>query len=110
HQVGQVGSSQAGSAAAQHGKIDIVAQRNLLGMHPQNGLAAPHVGAIHYHAAIKTAGAEQRRIENVGSVRSSHQDDAFVGFEAVHLNQQLVQGLLTLVVPAAQACATVAPH
>jgi len=37
---------------------------------------------------------------------AAHQDDAFVGFEAVHFHQQLVQGLFALVVSAAQAGTT----
>src|SRR5690606_4262213 len=34
-------------------------------------------------------------------------DDALVGLEAVHLDEQLVQGLLALVIATAKACATV---
>ena len=39
-----------------------------------------------------------------------HHDDAFVGGEAVHFHQQLVQGLFALVVTAAQARAAMAAH
>src|SRR5205814_835927 len=39
-----------------------------------------------------------------------HQDDAFVRFEAVHLNQQLVQRLFALIVSAAQTSAAVASN
>ena len=35
------------------------------------------------------------------------EDDAVVGLEAVHLDEELVQGLLALVVSAAEACAAV---
>src|SRR5690606_29390217 len=37
-------------------------------------------------------------------------DNTFVTFEAVHLNQHLVQRLLTFIVTAAQACATLAAY
>ena len=57
-------------------------------------------------AAIETAGAEQRGIEDVGTVGGGDQDHAVVGLEAVHLDEQLVQRLLALVVSAAEACAT----
>jgi hypothetical protein len=39
---------------------------------------------------------------NVRPVRRGDQDDAAAGVEAVHLDEQLVQGLLALVVPAAE--------
>ena len=110
HQVGQIGAGQTRRAARQHRKIHVVAQRNLLGVDPQDGLAALHVGTAHHHAAVETAGPQQRRIEHVGAVGGGHQDDAFVRFEAVHFHQQLVQGLLALIVAAAQAGAAMAAH
>src|SRR5207247_11098342 len=50
---------------------------------------------------------EERGIENVGTVRRRDKNDAFVRFEAVHLDEQLVERLLALVVPAAEARAAV---
>ena len=76
-------------------------------MDAQDFFAAAHVRTRHHHAAVEAAGAQQRRIEHVGTVGGGDQDDAFVGFEAVHLDQQLVQRLLALVVSAAEAGATV---
>src|SRR2546426_935554 len=52
-------------------------------------------------APVEATRAEQGRIEDIRTVGRRHQDDAFVRFEAVHLNQQLIQGLFALVVPAA---------
>ena len=80
--------------------------RNLAGVHAQDLFAATNIGTRDHHAAIEAAGAQQRRIEHVRTVGRGDQDDAFVGLEAVHLDQQLVQGLLALVVSAAQAGAT----
>ena len=77
-------------------------------MDAQDRLAALHVGAAHHHAAVETAGPQQRRIEHVGTVGRRDQDHAFVRFEAVHLDQQLVQRLLALVVTAAEARAAMA--
>ena len=71
-------------------------------MDAQDRFAALHVGTAHHHAAVETAGPEQRRIEHVGAVGGGHQDHAFVRFEAVHLHQQLIQRLLALVVSAAE--------
>ena len=58
--------------------------------------------------AVEAAGTQQRRIEHVGPVGGGDQDDALVRLEAVHLDQQLVERLLALVVAAAEAGAAVA--
>src|SRR4026209_282587 len=54
------------------------------------------------------AGPQQRRVEDVGPVRGRDQDDVVLQFEPVHLDEELVQGLLALVVPAAEPGAAVA--
>ena len=107
HQVGQVRTREARGRAGQNGDVHVVAERDLLGVHPENALAALHVRTVDHDAAVETAGTQQRRIEDVRAVGGGDQDDAFVALEAVHLDEQLVQRLLPLVVPAAQAGATV---
>ena len=77
-------------------------------MHLENLLAAADIGQRHHHLAVETAGAQQRRIEHVGTVGGGDDDHADVGLEAVHLDQQLVQRLLALVVAAAEAGAALA--
>ena len=84
------------------------ADGNLLHVNAKHFFAAAHVGQAHHHAAVETAGTQQRGIEHVGPVGRRHQDHAVVGFKAVHLDEQLVQRLLALVVPAAQAGAAMA--
>ena len=74
----------------------------------QNLLAAADIGQRHHHLAVETARAQQRRVEHVGAVGGGDHDHAGGAFEAVHFHQQLVQGLLALVVAAAQAGATLA--
>src|SRR4029078_9985823 len=51
-------------------------------------------------------GPQQRRVEHVRPVGRGDEDDALVRLEAVHLDEQLVQGLLALVVAAAETGAT----
>ena len=72
-------------------------------MHLQDLLAADHVRIRHDHLAVEAARTQQRGIEHVGTVGGGDQDDAFIGLEAVHLDQQLVQRLLALVIAAAEA-------
>ena len=76
-------------------------------MHAEDLLAAAHVGAGNRDAAVEAAGAQDRRVEHVGPVRGGDDDDALVRLEAVHLDEELVQRLLALVVPAAEARAAV---
>src|ERR1700733_691956 len=71
----------------------------------ENLLAAANVGQRHDHLTIETARTQQRRIEHIGAVGGRDDNDALVALETIHLDQQLVQGLLALVVAAAQACA-----
>src|SRR5258707_13917731 len=72
-------------------------------MYAQDFFSTANIRTIHDYAAIKTSGTKQCRIQHVRPVRSGHQDDAFVRFETIHLDQQLVQSLLALIVSAAQA-------
>ena len=56
----------------------------------------------------KRPGRSSAGIEHVGTVRRGDEDDAFVRLEAVHLDEQLIQRLLALVVPAAETGAAMA--
>ncbi len=79
-------------------------------MHLQNFHTALLVGIVHRHLTVKAARTQQRGVENIPAVGRRHDDNAFVDGEAVHLHQQLVQGLLALVVTAAQTRAAVTAH
>ena len=72
-------------------------------------LVAPgEVGGVDPDLSVEAAGTQQRRVEDVGTVGRGDQDHAAADVEAVHLDQQLVEGLLALVVTAAHAGAAVA--
>ena len=77
-------------------------------MHLQDPLAADDVRVRHDDLPVEAAGAQKRRVEHVGAVGRGDEDDALVRFEAVHLDEQLVQRLLALVVAAAEAGAAMA--
>ena len=100
--VGQVGTGHANSALGQPVEVGVRGQRLALGVHPQHCLAAGQVGATHRDLAVEAARAQQRGVEDVGPVGGRDQDDALTLAEAVHLDEQLVEGLLALVVAAAQ--------
>src|SRR5262249_5482171 len=53
--------------------------------------------------AVETSRAQQRGVEHVRTVGGGDDDDALVALEAIHLDEQLIKGLLALIVPAAEA-------
>src|SRR5204862_6778228 len=67
------------------------------------------VGAVHDDLAVEAARAQQRGIEDVRAVRGGDEDDVVLHLEAVHLDEQLVERLLALVVTASETRAAVAP-
>src|SRR5579885_3845422 len=75
-------------------------------MHGKNLLSAQHIRTINYDLAVETARTKQSGVENVGTVGRGDNDDAGGAFKAVHLHEQLVEGLLALVVSATKSGAT----
>ena len=110
HEVGEVRSGEARRDFGDRGKVHRALEGFVAGVNAQDLLAPLDVGPVHGHAAVKATGAEKRRIEDVGAVCRRNEDDGRVVLEAVHLDQQLIQGLLALVVPAAQARAALAAN
>ena len=106
--IGQLRAGVTGRAARNDRKIDAFGQLHFLGMHAQNFFAAFHVGKIDGDLAIETARAQQRRIEHIGPVGRRDDDDAFLGIEAIHLDEQRIERLLAFVVTAADAVAAMA--
>ena len=107
-EIREIGAGEAGRPAREHVDVHVVRQRNLLGVYREDALAALHVGPVDDDAPVEAAGPEERRIEDVGAVRRRHEDDALVRLEPVHLDEELVQRLLALVVPAAEPGAAMA--
>jgi hypothetical protein len=58
--------------------------------------------------AVEAAWPQERGVEDVRPVRGGDEDDVVLHLEAVHLDEELVQRLLALVVAAAETCAAVA--
>jgi hypothetical protein len=74
----------------------------------ENRSSTLNVWAIENNLAVESAGTKQGRIENVRSIRGSNDDHVRAAIESVHLNQYLIQRLLTLVVTTAKSCAALA--
>src|SRR5688500_10561751 len=89
--------------------VHVVGEGDLLGVDGEDPLASLHIRPVDHDAPVEAAGAEERRIEHVGTVGRRNADYALVRLEAVHLDQQLIQRLLALVMAAAEAGPAVAP-
>ena len=82
--------------------------RHFAHVNVQDLFTASDIGKCDVDLAVKTTRAQQRRIQNIGAVGRSNHNHAHIGFKAVHLDQHLVQGLLTLIVTTAQPRAPLA--
>ena len=107
-QVGQVGTGEPWGGAGQVLGDDALSQRLALGVHVEDLFPAQDVGPVDDDLAVEAPGPEQGRVEDVGPVGGGDHDHTRLGVEAIQLDQQLVQGLLPLVVAAAQSGAAVA--
>ena len=67
----------------------------------QDLLTTANIWQADHDLTVKAARTQQRRVQYVRTVGGGDNDNAFVAFETVHLNQHLVQGLLTLIVTTA---------
>jgi len=54
-------------------------------------------GGVHGHPAVETVRAKERVVEDLGAVRGRQHDYSFRAREAVHLGEDLVEGLLAFV-------------
>ena len=89
-------------------EVDHLGERLAASVDLEDPLATLAIGPVDHDLAVEAAGPEQRRVEDVGPVGGGDEDDVVLHLEAVHLDEELVQGLLALVVAAAHAGAAVA--
>src|SRR5215208_2324818 len=75
------------------------------GVDPEDLLPSGEVRPVDHDLPVETAWPEERRIEDVCAVGGGEHDDPALRIEAVHLDEELVQGLLALVVSASQTSA-----
>ena len=96
HQILQVSTREAG------GTLGDVHKR-VLDVDLQNLSTAPDIRETHLHTAIETARAQQSVVQDVRPVGGRDRDHTAVALEAVHLCEDPIQRLLTLVVAATHA-------
>ncbi len=107
-QVGDLGAGEAGAELGDLGEVDAVGEFTAAGVQLEDFEAAVDVGDVDRDLAVEAPGTQQGGVEDVGAVGRAHDDDAGVAAEPVHLDQQLVESLLALVVALADAGAALA--
>ena len=102
-QVFQVRAGKARGGLGHLLQIHILRQRLVPGVQLQDILPSAHIRRAHRDLSVKASGAQDGRIQDIHPVRGRQHDDALVHAEAVHLHQQLVQGLFPFVMAAPHA-------
>ena len=96
-EIGKIGAREAGRERCDLLGIDVRGELHLLHVNAKNLHTSLLIRPIHQHLTVEASGPEQRRIENLRTVRGRKQNDAHRRVEAVELGQKLVQRLLTLI-------------
>ena len=89
-QIAEIGACKSGRFLGNCFQIDVFAQRFAFGMDVKNSDPALKIRTVYRNLPIKPAGTQKRRIKNIRSVRCGNRNDALIGAEAVHFNEQLV--------------------
>jgi len=91
------------ASAGDHLQIDLRGKLHIFSVNAQDGLAPGNVRPVNQHVPVKPSRAQQRRVQRLRPVggRQDHHTAAVI--KAVHLHQQLIQGLFALIVPAGDA-------
>ena len=101
YDVCKVGARKPDGTVRKRFEVDFGVEFDVLRVNAQDFFPAFYVGAFDRNLPVKAAGAQQRGVENVGTVRRGKNYQAFFVVEAVHFDQQLIERLLPLVVAAA---------
>ncbi len=99
--VRQVGAGHAHGALGQCLDVGVLGERLALRVDLEDLHPALEVGGLHRDLPVEPAGPQQRGVEDVRAVGRRDQDDPATRVEPVHLDEQLVEGLLPFVVAAA---------
>ena len=79
-------------------------------MDTEDGDPSDQIGTIDHDLAVEPSRTEECRVEDVGPVGAGDDDHTRLRLEPVELDQQLVEGLLPLVVAATETGTTMTAH
>ena len=92
-EVREIGSGEPGCLPRDDAEVDVRRERLVARVHLQDRLATGDVRCGNQHLAVEAARSQQRRVEVLQSIGSSHDDDLVTRVEAVELDEELVQRL-----------------
>src|SRR6185312_2245975 len=110
HEVREIGAAEAGRCLGEDAEHDVVGDGLALGVDVEDRLAALDVGRVEDDFAVETARPQECGVEDVGPVRGGDDDYVRARIEAVHFDEDLVQGLLAFVVASAEPGAALAAN
>ena len=96
--VGYVCARESRGLLGEERPVEVRVELEVAQVHVEYLLALLHVGQADLYLSVEASGAHERLVEYVGAVRRREHDDTCIGLEAVHLGEQLVECILTLVV------------
>ena len=103
HEVHEVRAGEARGELGEPFEVDIRGERLVLRVNAEDALATEDVRTVDRDLAVEATGAQQRRVEDVRTVGGGDEDHRVIRLEAVHLNEELVERLLALVMATAEA-------
>ena len=110
NQISQISTRKSRSPTCNQIRPNIITHRHFAHVHFQNLLATTNIGQTNHHLTVETPRPQQRLIKHVGTVSRGNNNDTLRSFEAIHFNQQLVQGLLTFIVTTTHARTAMTAH
>ena len=99
--VGKIGAHCSAGCQRDLFQIHGLVHADVLGVYFQDFDAALEIRSVHDDPPVKTAGTKQRLIQDFRPVGRANDQNSLGCFKAVHLGEQLVQGLFSLLVSAA---------
>ena len=98
--IGDIGTGETRRLLGEKIAVEIGVEFDVAQVHVEYLRPLLDVGQSDLYLPVETPRTHERLVENVGPVRGGKNDDARIGTETVHLRQELVQGLLPLIVAA----------
>jgi hypothetical protein len=98
--VGEIRADEPRRTLRDYLEVDVVRECQFLGVQFEDRFAGVEVRLVDDDLPIEAPGAHERLVENLRPVGRGHHCDATGRVEAVHLGEQLIQGLLSLIVSA----------
>src|SRR2546421_5496675 len=97
-EISDVGTHHTWGSTSNRNQVYICRQRNAVCVNLENGQAPIPVRSLYCHTAVEATWAQERFVQPIGPVGRCDDHNCLVCIKAIHFHQQLVQGLLSLVV------------